>query len=257
MEKNKRTIQKLTLGSMFAAIGILLKLGSFIIPLFGIPMLRIDLIPVPVVLAGLILGPIYGLFVGIITDVAGHFILPQGVFHLGFTLNMALVGFLSGAMMQILKKKDWPIKWMNVIVLAGLSLGGIVYVLFTQDISIRQGEDLTQYIFTPLFKALSISTIILLFILMMIPIFLIRIKDSKKNMVLMRILWITTVIEIGVFILLTPIWIRSFTAVPYLFNVIPRIFRAVFLIPIKTYLVYSVFLVSDKMGLIPSGPQKG
>jgi ECF transporter S component (folate family) len=253
MEKNKQMIQKLTLGSMFAAMGILLKFGSFIVPLFGIPMLRIDLIPIPVVLSGIILGPIYGLIVGILTDVLGHFILPQGVFHFGFTLNLALVGFLSGMLMIFLKKRRISLKWMNLWVLGLLCFGGILYIFITPEIAIRQGEAVTIYVFTKGFKFLSISTILAIFLILIAPIVFFKIKDEKKNEALMRILLITSLIEIFVFILLTPIWIRSFTSVPYIFNVIPRIFRAVFLIPIKTYLVYYVYLVyqvvSDKLYL--------
>jgi ECF transporter S component (folate family) len=243
MEKNKMMIQKLTLGSMFASMGILLKFASFIIPLFGIPMLRLDLIPVPVVLAGVILGPFYGLAVGIITDVAGHFILPQGVFHPGFTLNLALVGFLSGYLMRLFKSKKLKISisTLNIIFISILSVGAILYVLLTNEISIRQNGETMVYEFSSLFKVLTVISVIILFNICLFPVLYLKnnpiIKDSK----LMEIMLITTVLEIFIFIALTPIWIQSFTNVPYIFNVIPRIFRAMFFIPLKAYLVFYIY----------------
>lgn len=243
MEKNKILIQKFTLGSMLSSIGVLLKIASFIIPLFGIPLLRIDLMPVPVALAGIILGPYYGLVVGIIVDVVGHLVYPQGVFHPGFTLNLALVGFFSGYLFRLFKhhKIKNSISLLNIITISVLSIGAILYVLFTSNITLRIDDEFIVYEFTTLFKTLSIISVVVIFNICLFPVLYLRNKPIYKDSKLMEIMLITSLLEIFVFVALTPIWIQSFSSVPYIFNVIPRVFRAMFFIPIKAYLVYYIY----------------
>ena len=45
----------------------------------------------------MIYGPIYGFVIGVFSDVIGFLLFPsEGFFHLGYTLQAALTGFIYG-----------------------------------------------------------------------------------------------------------------------------------------------------------------
>lgn len=78
-QSQKSKTHYLTVASMLIALSfVLTRLGSVIVPLGGLPALRIGLGPIPIIIASLILGPHWGFAVGAISDVLGTTLFPQG-----------------------------------------------------------------------------------------------------------------------------------------------------------------------------------
>jgi ECF transporter S component (folate family) len=57
-----------------------------------------------ILLAGLLLGPVYGAAVGGVSDILGYLMLPTGTFYPGFTLTSILVGLVPGLFYKIVRK---------------------------------------------------------------------------------------------------------------------------------------------------------
>jgi riboflavin transporter len=212
--------RKITLASLLTALAIVLtRFVSIIIPLGGYPSLSIDLGSVPIILSGIFLGPIFGGIVGFSSDIIGFFINGRGgVFHFGFTLNAILSGVIPGLVFVFLKNKN-----LNYIKIITIS---ILYILATYYFLIIRSAD------SALTKIISNS---LLFIITTSIIY----ADYKiKNKQLKLVIFAVMVVEIFVYIALTPIWLYQLYELPYLISVLSRVFRAILLVPIKTTIIY-------------------
>jgi ECF transporter S component (folate family) len=90
--------------SLFSAISIVLtRFLAFYIPFFGSNDVRISLGDVPIMLAGLIFGPIAGALTGAVSDVIGATMFPAGPFFPGFTLSAMLAGAIPGLLQPFLR----------------------------------------------------------------------------------------------------------------------------------------------------------
>ncbi len=58
--------------------------------------LRISFAQTPIIISGLLLGPVWGLAVGALADLTGFVLFPMGAYLPGFTVISALVGFVPG-----------------------------------------------------------------------------------------------------------------------------------------------------------------
>lgn len=68
----------------------------------------------PIILAGLTLGPVYGFLVGGLTDLAAFIVRPGGQFNPIFTLTSALTGFLPIFFLQILQRKKTKFDFQHI-----------------------------------------------------------------------------------------------------------------------------------------------
>lgn len=62
--------------------------------------LKIGLGFLPVMLAGVLYGPVYGAAVGALSDFAGAVLFPIGAYFPGFTLSLALTGVVFGVLVR-------------------------------------------------------------------------------------------------------------------------------------------------------------
>lgn len=67
---------------------------------------RIGLSSVPIVFTSLVLGPIWGGIVGACADLVSAFLMPQGAYFPGYTLDSALLGILPFITMKLLKGRN-------------------------------------------------------------------------------------------------------------------------------------------------------
>ncbi|MCL5037075.1 MAG: folate family ECF transporter S component [Chloroflexi bacterium] len=86
--------RKLVILSAFLGTSVFLRLISIHIPAVGVELLRIGIAGIPIVLAGLMFGPVAGGIVGVLADVLGFWISPTGPFLPQFTIVSALNGIL-------------------------------------------------------------------------------------------------------------------------------------------------------------------
>lgn len=123
--------QKITTIGLLVALSIILtRLASIRIVLGGVEGIRIGLGRLPIILGGVLFGPIVGGIVGGLADLLGYFINPMGAYMPHFTLTSALGGIIPGVIIS-LKKEEF-----NVFDLA---------------IAITTGQILTSLLLTPYF----------------------------------------------------------------------------------------------------------
>ncbi len=100
----KFTTKNTLLLALFAAISIILtRFLSFYLPIVAVNTVRISLGNIPIVLAGLLLGPFAGAATGIVADVVGTTMFSAFGYFPGFTLSAALVGFIPGILKSYFK----------------------------------------------------------------------------------------------------------------------------------------------------------
>lgn len=95
--KAKISTQMLTRLALLIALNIILtRLLSIRIPIGGVEGIRIGFGSLPVVFAGIFMGPLAGGLVGAIGDLIGYFINPMGPYMPHFTMTAALRGIIPG-----------------------------------------------------------------------------------------------------------------------------------------------------------------
>jgi ECF transporter S component (folate family) len=215
-----RIVRKITLSALLVSISIMLtRFFGIVIPLGGYPSLSLDLGSVPILLSGIVLGPIFGGIVGLSSDALGFFINSRGgVFHFGFMLNSILTGVIPGLIFVFLKNKN--LKFIKIGIIS------ILYILATYYFVVIRAADST---------AIKLLANTLLF---MVASSIITVDYKIKNKQLKLVIFTVLVVEVFVFIALTPIWLYQLYQLPYFISVLSRVFRAILLVPIKTVLIY-------------------
>jgi riboflavin transporter len=215
-----RIVRKITLAALLVAISIVLtRFFGIVIPLGGFPSLSLDLGSVPIVLSGIVLGPIFGGIVGFSSDLVGFNINPRGgIFHFGFMLNAILTGVIPGLIFMFFKNKN--LKFTKIAIIS------ILYILGTYYFLVIRAADST---------AIKLLSNTLLFI---VASSIITVDYKIKNKQLKLVIFTVLIVEVLVFIALTPIWLYQLYELPYFISVLSRVFRAILLVPIKTVLIY-------------------
>jgi riboflavin transporter len=99
---NRRSIKILVYCGIFIALSVILtRFASFRFAVAGVENVRVGLGPFPILLAGVMFGPLFGALVGILADVTGFFISPMGAYMPHFTFVSAMYGFIPGLLMHL------------------------------------------------------------------------------------------------------------------------------------------------------------
>ncbi len=103
MKPQKSKLKNLVLSALFAAMALALKPFSF----YLLPVARFSFVPVPIIIAGIALGPVWGAAVGGVVDIAGYLMFDTSgaAMNLLITAAFVLVGFLPGIVFHVLKDK--------------------------------------------------------------------------------------------------------------------------------------------------------
>jgi ECF transporter S component (folate family) len=92
---------------MCALSVVLTRFASFRIAVAGVEGIRLGLGTLPNILAGMILGPIYGFMSGALADVVGYFLSPLGGAYMPhFTLTAALAGAIPSIVYRYLRRSS-------------------------------------------------------------------------------------------------------------------------------------------------------
>ncbi len=95
-------VEVMVTAALFAAMSIIC--GKFLaIPIGNT--LRISVENLPIMLSGILFGPVVGAFTGIVADILGCFLRGYAIIPL-VTVASALVGFLAGTIYEIFKKNN-------------------------------------------------------------------------------------------------------------------------------------------------------
>lgn len=105
-------IRQLTWMGLLVALSVVLtRLFSFAIPIGGTMALRLGFGPIPIIMAGLLMGPVAGLLVGAVADLLGFVLNPMGGLYLpDFTLISMLTGLIPALVYRGLGRTLHP-RW--------------------------------------------------------------------------------------------------------------------------------------------------
>ena len=112
--KNKLTVNTITKIAILAALAVIFRrYFTVTIPVNK----KIGIGYMPIMLAGILYGPLMGGLTGGLADVVGMLLNPDGVFHPGFTLSSILIGLGSGFISHYVFKKQIRknITWISII----------------------------------------------------------------------------------------------------------------------------------------------
>jgi ECF transporter S component (folate family) len=104
--KQQMTARKIAFSGLFIAISVILTrffVGDLLIA--GVYALRVSLGEIPIILGGVLMGPVYGALIGGLADLIGYPLKPLGPYFPGFTLTAALTGFIPGIFTRLYKKE--------------------------------------------------------------------------------------------------------------------------------------------------------
>lgn len=119
--KAKLNVRSMVQASFFAALSIIL---TRLVSIMVTPTLRLGLGELPLIMSGILFGPIIGAATGFVADMIGFMINPQGVFHLGFTISSILWGMIPGLIsINLMNKKDFirSISLPKVLIIVAIS----------------------------------------------------------------------------------------------------------------------------------------
>lgn len=92
--------------------------------------LRLSFGQTPIILAGILLGPVWGLIVGALADVSGFMIAPMGAYIPGLTLTSALVGLIPGLIHKYVFKKNMTLAIVVSVIIDMLLVNGLLATFF-------------------------------------------------------------------------------------------------------------------------------
>ena len=102
----KKSLRILTLAAMLTAMSVVIGIFCKTFLNFGGGLVRITFENLPIILSGILFGPIVGAVVGVATDLISYLLSPQ-IYppNLIVTLGAAVIGFLSGLVSRVIIKK--------------------------------------------------------------------------------------------------------------------------------------------------------
>ncbi|HKM42646.1 MAG TPA: folate family ECF transporter S component [Limnochordia bacterium] len=99
------TRQAANLGLLTAVSIVLTRIFGVVVPVAGVGALRLSFGEIPIILAGVLFGPVGGGLTGLASDLIGYVINSHGgAFFPGFSLSAVLTGVIPGLILQ--KRRD-------------------------------------------------------------------------------------------------------------------------------------------------------
>lgn len=252
--QNTISIRNITLAGLLIALAIVLK--SYLA--INLSFTRISIAWVPIMTAGLLLGPVIGGISGGIADIIGFILYPTGAYFPGFTLAYVMVGLIPGLLKPVVLHSKtiyyYLFHGVSILLLFGASLWALVS---KQEVINKEGAlfiNLNFFIKTePNYVELTILHYIILFVVLLLLIFVpviieLLFKKSKFYFSLGKLFFIVIITCITSSIIVDTWAVSQVTGLPILVLLPKRIFTNFFSIPIYTYLVAVLITVIKSTG---------
>lgn len=220
---------------------ILTRFFSIMMLLGGLPALRMGFGSIPLIMSGMMFGPLVGGITGVVADLIGYFINPMGgSFFPGFTISAALYGIISGLLFkkwQIHTKKT-NFNLVNAFVMVLFGFGLFFLMLTTDVIRFETGK--------PVFNDTSALPIIVLMILVTALFIVIpfamssKMKVSNSKIGFDKIAFVVSITYVINALLLNTLWLSILYDQGFLVFLPGRIIAAVVTIPIYTLIIFSL-----------------
>lgn len=216
------SMRHLVLVSLLVAIGVVL--GTFAkisIPLYGPESFEIKFDTLPVMVAGILFGPTWGFVAGVMMDWIQLLLYPVGFPFFGFTLNLALTGFIAGILFHsksdtknLIQSSLKILGFVSIVVLATVVVSGSYSRKTVLPIPYRWGIGVTMVVFLILigWMYLRLNTM--------------ELKDPKTSF-MARFSYLVIICELLIQLALTSLWLYLMFQIPVMFLVIPRLLEAI------------------------------
>lgn len=110
-------------------MGLLVSMSVILTRFFGVMIgntIRISFGGVPIIIAGILFGPLAGAITGIAADLIGVMVRSMGGYFIGFTISAALVGYIPGLFFLNQKTDEYPL---SKIILSVLTVEILVHLI--------------------------------------------------------------------------------------------------------------------------------
>ncbi|NMC57174.1 MAG: folate family ECF transporter S component [Eubacteriaceae bacterium] len=231
----KISTKSLATVSLLCAISIILaRVLGIIVPIAGLPALKLNFALLPLIIAGIYFGPAAGFFCGMVADILGYIINPQGgAFFPGFTLTTALSGAIPGIIEKYINKIK-HLKIINSLFVFLLSCGFFTVLFIKKSLYINNA--ILYYGDKPINVVLIILTAIILLAYILLP-FIINKLFAQKYKDVDRIYFIVTVTYVITSLLLNTFFLSYYFGKGFLVFLPARILTSYIMIPLNTILV--------------------
>ncbi len=122
------------MGFLIALSIILTRIASLRIAIGGVEGIRIGLGKLPIILGGIIFGPLAGGLIGAFSDLLGYFINPIGVYMPHFTLTSALTGIIPVTILILMRKEEPNVFDLGIAITAGQVITSIILIPYFLNI---------------------------------------------------------------------------------------------------------------------------
>lgn len=127
---------------------------------------RISLGDIPLMMSGLLFGPLVGGISGLAADLIGVVVNPQGVFHPGFTLSSISWGFIPGLYYFIFRNKSYEERYSFKVILLVVSTCFLIISLGFNTLWLSQMQGKAVFALLPFRVVLTLINIPLQSIIM-------------------------------------------------------------------------------------------
>jgi len=225
------SLKKMIVAAFLIALSIVLtRMLSITTPFF-----RIGFGSVPIMIAGIVLGPQTGFLVGAVADLVGFVISPTGSFMPGFTLTSALTGAIPGILWKVTATRKQPWERKQIWVVAVLFVAGISASLLRAG-SLRWESG--QLMAGDVAIALSHLAITVLAFVSLLAFTLVRMKSQKQEYSMGRLLLVVAVTNIICSVGLNTLWLSILFGKGFLAVLPARIVVNLITIPVHTIVIY-------------------
>ena len=233
-EPQKLTSLTIVRAGLFISMSLVLKvMFEVYIPLAGIPALRINFANLPLMLSGIILGPLAGFLTGAAADLINFVVKPGGPFFPGFTLASGLCGFIPGIIFKYLKR-DINYNLLNTIFISFLSLSFVLVFIQNGLLTFDKG---IFYDGKPLNPLYGVGFFTLVAIYLIIPVV---ISSGSKNLSMNKIVFAISVTQLITSIILNTYFLYVLYGIGIMITLPVRILTNFFMIPLYSIIIGAI-----------------
>jgi len=121
--------------SFLIALSIILtRIASLRVAIGGVEGIRIGLGKLPIILGGIVFGPLAGGLIGTFSDLLGYFINPIGAYMPHFTLTSALTGVIPATILFLMRKDEPNIFDLGIAITVGQVITSIILIPYFLNI---------------------------------------------------------------------------------------------------------------------------
>lgn len=240
-KKRLMSTSSLVKAALLAAISIVLtRVFSVMVPLGGLPALRIGFGSIPIMLSGMMFGPLIGGITGLVSDLLGYMMNPQGAFFPGFTVSSVLFGVLPGILFRTLKiqKQKFNYNVVNAFIVLAFAVG-MIWVMFSSEvIGFSEGHFVLKET-SAIYLFFGVLAVALLFGIM--PFWISKHMKGRTNKIgLDKLTFIVTLTYVLISLLMNTYWLSIMFGKGFMIFLPGRVVAAIPTIPIYTFVLYTL-----------------